>query len=51
VQTNLRVTHRNPSDDIETGVAIDRYTNEAKRIYGVIDKRVGDFPTWRSNTQ
>jgi GSH-dependent disulfide-bond oxidoreductase len=22
--------------------AIDRYTNEAKRIYGVIDKRVGD---------
>jgi GSH-dependent disulfide-bond oxidoreductase len=24
--------------------AIDRYTNEAKRIYGVIDKRVGDVP-------
>jgi GST-like protein len=24
--------------------AIDRYTNEAKRIYGVIDKRVGDAP-------
>src|SRR5579863_3913351 len=24
--------------------AIDRYTNEAKRVYGVIDKRVGDVP-------
>jgi GST-like protein len=24
--------------------AIDRYTNEAKRIYGVIDKRVGEEP-------
>jgi GST-like protein len=24
--------------------AIDRYTNEAKRIYGVIDKRVGEVP-------
>jgi GST-like protein len=24
--------------------AIDRYTNEAKRIYGVINKRVGDVP-------
>ena len=24
--------------------AIDRYTNEAKRIYSVIDKRVGDVP-------
>jgi GST-like protein len=24
--------------------AIDRYTNEAKRIYGVIDKRVGGVP-------
>jgi GST-like protein len=24
--------------------AIDRYTNEARRIYGVIDKRVGDVP-------
>jgi len=24
--------------------AIDRYTNEAERIYGVIDKRVGDVP-------
>ncbi len=24
--------------------AIDRYTNEARRIYGVIDKRVGEVP-------
>ena len=24
--------------------AIDRYTNEAKRIYGVIDKRIGEAP-------
>jgi len=24
--------------------AIERYTNEAKRIYGVIDKRVGEVP-------
>jgi len=24
--------------------AIDRYTNEARRIYGVIDKRIGDVP-------
>jgi glutathione S-transferase len=31
--------------------AIDRYTNETKRINGVIDKRVGKFPTWRVNTQ
>jgi GST-like protein len=24
--------------------AIDRYTNEAHRIYGVVDKRVGEAP-------
>jgi len=31
--------------------AIDRYTNEAKRIYGVIDERVGEVPYLRVNTQ
>ena len=31
--------------------AIARYTNEAKRIYRVIDRRVGDVLTWRANTQ
>ncbi len=31
--------------------AINRYTNEAKRIYGVIDKRSAKRNTWRATTR